>query len=128
MRVASRKSRPTVSDPSDLLDRDFWTGILDDVRGEADDWIEKYRDDLIEFGKDEAKSVFAYLARGDADGAKFEVARHMTREQWEAYRDGTTQALADEANRRVRIYKALDELGRRAAKKIGAAVLGALGI
>lgn len=117
-----------MSKPDDLLDRDFWIGILDDVRGEADDWIEKYKDDLVDIGREEAKVIFASFKRGDTVEAKLALGRGMTAEQWEAYRDGTTQALAGEANRRARLYRAFTELGTRAAKKIGAAVLGALGL
>lgn len=117
-----------MSDARDLLGRDFWSGVLDDVRGEADDWVAANRDDLESIARDEAAAIFAALRRGDTQAAKIEMARRMTPEQWAAYRDGTTAQLAGAADRRARIMKALEDLGQRAAKRIGAAVIGALGI
>lgn len=113
---------------SEIFGADLWRGIADDLRGEAERWWKDNQEAIIELGKEEAKDIFASLKRGDHVMAKRKVAEGMNDEDWAAYRDATTKKLAKIANRRAALYASLSKLGVKAAKMIGAAVTGALGL
>lgn len=112
----------------DLITEDFWVGVANGLKGLGARWWEENKDHLVGLAKDEAAEIFAALKRGDTFDAKQELVARMTPEEWRAYRDGTTAQLQGIARRRADLLDALEDLGRRAAKLVGAAATGALGI
>jgi hypothetical protein len=104
----------------------FWQLVADDLRGVALAWWRENHDDLVELAKDEAAEIFADLKAGRVLEAKLSIVAHMSREEWRAYRDGTTDQLEGIAQRRARLLDALAELGLRAAEAIGRVALAAI--
>jgi len=105
-----------------------WEKVGKELGGVAKAWWTENKDDLIELGREEAQEIFDDLRRARTTDAKLAIARRMTREEWKAYRDGTTARLQGIAANRARIMDALAELGSRAAEKIGKAALDAIGL
>lgn len=111
----------------DLFTKEMWSSVAKEIGGVAGRWWEENRDDLIALTNEEAKDILRSLKKGDTLGAKMEIAARMSRAEWVAYRDSTTDQLHGIAARRAAILEALEDLGRRAAKVIGVAAAGALG-
>lgn len=118
-------------DWTDLFGREHWEGVGRELAGglsrTARAWWEEYQDDLEQYGKDELRQVLKTLRDEGTAEAKLYIALRMDREEWEKYRDGVTDELRGIAIRRARIMEALEDLGRRAARIIGAAAGAALG-
>lgn len=112
----------------DLFTKEMWGDVAKDIGGVAGRWWDENKDDLVDLAEDEAKEIFDSLRNGDTLGAKLEIASRMTRPEFKAYRDGTTAQLQGIALRRARLLGALEDLGTRAAKIIGAAAVGAIGL
>lgn len=105
----------------------FWDDVSRDLRGVARSWWDEHRLSIVGMAKDEAEDVFQALREGRPDDARLAVIASMTRDEWRAYRDGTTEQLRGIAIRRAKLLDALEDLGRRVAKIIGRAALAALG-
>lgn len=112
----------------ELLGKPFWRDVANDLRGIGLAWWEANRNDLVQLSREEAEDVFEDLRRGRTVDAKLSLVARMSRDEWKAYRDGTTQRLEGIAQRRARLLDALGELGSRAAEAIGKAAMGALGV
>jgi len=112
----------------DLITRELWESVAGELRGVAGRWWDENKDHLVGLAKDEAADIFRALKRGDTFRAKQEIVAMMSPEEWRAYRDGTTEQLAGIARRRAELLDALEDLGLRAAKVLGRAVGGALGV
>ena len=112
---------------SDLFTPELWRGVADQLRGTASDWWDRNKDSIVELGTTEARAIFGALKVGDSVVAKREMAKLMNDEDWAAYRDATTNRLADIATRRAQFYRALGELGIKAMRLVGSTVMGALG-
>lgn len=110
----------------ELLGRTFWRDTANELRGVGLAWWEENRNDLVQLTREEAEDVFEDLQRGRTADAKLSMVARMSREEWKAYRDGTTDRLEGIAQRRARLLDALSELGVKAAQAIGNAALGAL--
>lgn len=107
----------------EILDRSTWVDIGTQLRGVGAQWWEENRSSLEGMAKDEARALFDQLRKRDLEAAKFEVVARMSREEWEAYRDGTTEQLKGIAVQRAKLLEALQDLGVRVAGVIGAAAL-----
>jgi hypothetical protein len=104
----------------------FWNKVSGDLQGVALSWWREHTNDLTEFSREEATEIFNELREGRTMDAKLVLVSRMTRQEWVAYRDGTTELLDAIASRRARMFEALSDLGFRAAKAIGEAALSAL--
>lgn len=104
-----------------------WRAVGRRLRFVGKRWWAEHREQLTGLAEDEARDLFAALARGDRRAAKLEMVARMTPEQWAAYRDGTTAELQGIADRRAQMLDALKELGWLAARAIGAAALQVVG-
>lgn len=113
---------------SDTFTKDHWSQAWTKLRGVSQAWWETHQDVLVGIAKDEAEDIFRALRGGRTDEARMAIIASMSREEWRAYRDGTTEALRDVAARRAALLDALEDLGRRIAKIIGRAALTALGV
>jgi len=114
-----------------LFQREDWEKIARKLRGVSGAWWEENQDDLLGLLEDEAKDMLQSLRDGSMAQAKQAIAARLyaeDREAWVAYRKGTTAQLAGIARSRVRIMEALSDLGIRAARVIGEAAAGALGL
>lgn len=113
---------------TDLFTREMWEGVGRDLRWTAKRWWNENRDAIVGLAQDELADVMYSLRTGNTAEAKIVLARKMSDEEWQAYRDGTTKALSDLAQRRFALFQALEKLGRRAAKVIAGLVLARLGL
>ena len=111
---------------SGLFTKSLWEAVGQDLRGAAGKWWDNWEPTLVGLTKDEMRDVFASLKAGDSVAAKQAVIARMSPAEWRAYRDGTTKQLRGIAARRAALLEALEDLGKRAAKTIGEAVLGAM--
>ena len=111
----------------ELFHEDTWNSAWTQLRGVPQKWWEEHKDTLTNMAKDEAEDVFRAMRQGQTDEAKMAVIAAMSREEWVAYRDGTTAQLRGIAQRRAELLDALEDLGRRAARIIGGAAMSALG-
>lgn len=106
----------------------LWTDVSRELEGTAADWWKEHRQTIERISRAEMRDVAASLKAGDAVEAKLVIAAHMTREEFCAYRDGTTRALSGIAARRAEMLRALSKLGEIVARVLGVAILGALGL
>jgi len=112
------------------MDESTWDAVKRDLRGKSLSWWEQNKDSLIGLTRDEIYDMGVALRVGNTFDAKLAIARNFSREEWTAYRDGTTQKLAGIAERRYQLIQALGELGKRLSnvviKAIGVAIVGVL--
>jgi hypothetical protein len=108
---------------SEILGRDLWVEIGQQLRGTAGEWWEEHRSAIEELAKDEARAIFIHLRRRDLESAKFEIVARMSRDEWELYRDGTTKQLKGIAVQRAKMLDALRRLGILVAEVIGSVAL-----
>lgn len=113
---------------SGLLGDQLWRDIGSDLHGVGLAWWRENEGELVELAQDEAQEIFEDLKSGRTYEAKLSLVARMTRNEWKAYRDGTTDQLEGIARRRAKLLDALGELGARAAKAIGNAALSRLGL
>lgn len=115
---------------SDLFGDALWRGVGESLREvgpkAAREWWDDHRDDLVGVTLAEMQDIAKSLRAGDRFAAKMAIVAQMSPAEWRAYRDGTTSKLERVAERRARLLDALEDLGIRAAKTIGTAILGAL--
>ena len=104
----------------------LWVEVQSGLKGVAASWWEEHRGPIVGMAKDEALDVFRALREGRPDDARLAVIASMSREEWRAYRDGTTAQLRGVAVRRAKMLDALEELGRRIAEIVGKAALAAI--
>lgn len=100
-----------------------WAVIKGSLYRTAYRWWDDNKENLIYMGKEELAEVADALSRGDMLEAKLTLGREMTRDEWQAYRDGTTSQLQGLARRRAALVDALEDLGVRTARTIGGAML-----
>jgi len=112
----------------DGIGDEVWRNVKRELRGNAKDWWDQYRDHLLDLTVDELKEIGGELAAGHPISAKIAVVRNMTDDEWKAYRDGTTERLHEIAKRRFEIADALSDLTKRVAKILGAAIGAVLGV
>lgn len=105
--------------------KDLFDDIGGRLKGAGKRWWDDNRKLLIGLAEDEVEGVLEALKNGDRVKAKMEVVAHMTPEQWRAYRDGTTEELQGIARVRASVIDAIEALGWRALRSIGAAIVAA---
>jgi len=103
-----------------------WMDVKAGLRGIAASWWDEHRGLIVGMARDEALDVFRALREGRPDDARLAVIASMSRDEWRAYRDGTTAQLRGVAVRRAKMLDALEELGRRIAEIVGKAALAAI--
>ena len=113
---------------ADRLGDQFWQSVRGELRGVALAWWTDNQDQLAELGKEVGEEIFENLQAGHIFEAKMAIASVMTREQWKAYKAGTTTQLSAIAQRRAALLEALSDLGSKTAQVIGKAALLALGL
>ena len=113
---------------ADRLGDQFWQSVRGELRGVALAWWNDNQDQLAELGKEVGEEIFESLQDGHIFEAKMAIASVMTREQWTAYKAGTTTQLSAIAQRRAALLEALSDLGSKTAQVIGKAALLALGL
>lgn len=111
---------------NDLFTRDLWEGVGRSLRGSARAWWDENEEALVGAARDEIEAVARSLESKDTIKAKLFVASRMTREEFDAWQDETIAALDEIGKRRARLLDALEDLGIRAARIIGKAILGVL--
>ena len=92
-------------------------------RAVATSWWEANKDTVVGLAREEAADIFDLISDGDTFDAKLAIASRMTRGEWVAYRARTTAQLHIVAQRRARLFDALEDLGKRAAQAVGTAAL-----
>lgn len=96
------------------------------LREDLRHWWMSHRDDLATVAVEQVPaSAVDFLRRGETTEARLEIAAHMDRDAWRAYRDGTTEALAGEVVSHMRLMSALRGLGRVGAMALGSIIAGA---
>lgn len=117
-----------VSGVTDLFTRDLWEGVGSDLRGEGLRWWIANREHLTGLTVAEMRDIANGLKAGNTVAAQQAIVQRMSVAEWKAYTQGTLDQLRGIAAQRVAVLRALQDIGRRAAKIIGLAILGALGI
>lgn len=111
--------------PKDLFTREKWAEIGDLLRGVAKAWWEEHREVLIGIASDEIREVGDLLREGKTTEAKMLLAGRMDPDDFAAYVRGTTSELKEISQKRAALFEALEDLGLRVARTIGAAIVGA---
>ncbi len=104
----------------------FWTHVGEGLKGVGLQWWRENRDSLAELGHEEAQEIFEELKAGRTSDAKLAIVSHMSRDEWKAYRNKTTQTLEGVASRRAKLLEALGDLGSNVARKVGEIALSHL--
>lgn len=107
---------------------ELWSLVRKDLKRKPRLWWDEYKEDIVNLGEAEIKDVIRALRSTGVLAAKLEIASHMTRKEFTAYRDGTTLQLHGVAVRRARLLEALNTIGWRVARLLGAAAAAALGL
>jgi len=107
-----------------MIEAKLWAELAAGSGRVARAWWDEYQAVLVDVAESELKEIAKALAAGDTYRAKVIAASGMDQDEWDAYRDGTTDQLQGVALRRVLVRDALDDLGRRTAKIIGGILLG----
>lgn len=110
----------------DLFGDALWRGVGEDLRGESLRWWEKHRDTIVGLTRDEMQDLANSLKAGSTFNGKMAVVAHMSPEEFRAWEQKALARLQGIAARRAAMLDALEDLGLRAAKTIGTAILGAL--
>ena len=110
----------------ELMKPHLWKGVANKLEGEALKWWTEHQQDLLAIGQDDVEDIAEALAHGDTIQAKIAIVGNMDREEWKAYRNGTTAKLRQSARSRAKILNALGDLGTGLAEVLGKALVAAL--
>lgn len=108
--------------------KELWDRVSGDLQGAALEWWRANEGEITALAMDELEDLGRGLKRGKIAEAQLAIVARMNRQEWVAYRDGTTAALKGIAITRARILAALEDLGERSARVIGKALAHALGL
>lgn len=109
-----------------LFTAELWRSALRDLRGSAAAWFQEHQEAFHNLTRSEVLDLGHQLKAGNTTNAKLILAGRMSPDELMDYMRGTTAKLEGIAARRADALDALEDLGQRAAKLIGAAILGAL--
>jgi hypothetical protein len=110
----------------DLFTEDLWRSVLRDLRGSAAAWFQEHQETFSNLTRDEVLAIGHQLKAGDTTNAKLVLAGRMSSGELADYMRGTTASLEGIAARRAKALDAIEDLGRRAARLIGTAIVDTL--
>jgi len=93
---------------------------------EARSWADQHAASLVRVALEDSQAVLRHLARGRTRAARVAVAQQLRGRAWRSYMRNTTRELRSIRDQRVRVMRALRDLGRAAAMVVGRAGLAAL--